>query len=73
MKMKVKFTLNKIDKIFLKVVSYIGAFGMGCGFACGMDYCFDKWVCGVIVLGAILFACGFIGGEECIPEDEKED
>ena len=65
--------MKKFDKIFLKTASYIGTFAIGCGFACGMDYQFDKWTCGCIVLGAILFACGFIGGEECVPEDEKED
>lgn len=71
--MKVNFKMTKFDKIFLRVVSYIGMFGMGMCFACGLDYCFDKWVCGGLVLSAILFSCGFIGGEECIPEDEKED
>ena len=71
--MKVKFVMTKLDKIFLKVVSYIGMFGMGMNFACGLDYCFDKWVCGGLILSAMLFACGFIGGEESIPEDEKED
>ena len=70
--MKVKFVMTKFDKIFVKVVSYIGMFGMGMCFACGLDYCFDKWVCGGLILSAILLSCGFIGGEECIPEDERE-
>lgn len=69
--MKVNFKMTKFDKIFLKVISYIGALAMGMGFAAGLDYQFDKWVCGVLILGAILFSCGFIGGEETIPEEEK--
>lgn len=65
--------MKKFDKIFLRVLSYIGVLAMGMGFAAGLDYCFDKWVCGVIILGAILFSCAFISERECIPEDEKED
>lgn len=63
--------MKKFEKVFLKVVSYIGVFAMGCCFTCGIEYCFDKWVGGGLVLGAILLACGFIGGNETIPEDEK--
>ena len=64
--------MKKFDKIFVRTVSYIGTLAMGMGFGCGMETQFDKWVCGVIILGAILFACGFIGDKECIPEDERE-
>ena len=65
--------MKKFNKIFLKVVSYIGALGMGAAFGSGMETQFDKWVCCVIIFGAILLTCSFIGSEECIPEDEKED
>lgn len=62
---------KKIETIGKKVISYIGAFGLGIFFATGLAYTFDKWVCLGIILATILFAIGFVGGEECIPDDEK--
>ena len=59
---------TKIAKVIL---SYIGAFTLGMCFATGLAYTFDKWVVLGIILASILLAIGFIGGEECIPDDEK--
>ena len=59
---------TKITKVIL---SYIGAFALGMCFATGLAYTFDKWVVLGIILASILLAIGFIGGEECIPDDEK--
>ena len=63
--------MKKFEKIFLRIASSVGLFSLGACFACGLDYCFDKWVCGGLILSAILVACGFIGGDETTPKDEK--
>ena len=62
---------KKIEKIGKKVCSYIGTFGLGMFFRAGIEYSFNKWVCLGIIFAAILMSIGFIGGEECIPDDEK--
>ena len=63
--------MRKFEKVFLRIISYIGVFFMGYGFVYGAEHCFDKMVSVILILGAILFSCGFIGGKESIPEDEK--
>lgn len=54
-----------------KVISYIGAIMLGAGFVYGIKEGFTEWVSLELIISAICFACGFIGGKESIPEDEK--
>lgn len=62
---------KKIEKIVKIVFSYIGAIALGMFFATGLDYTFDKWVCLGIILATLLMSVGFVGGKECIPDDEQ--
>lgn len=62
---------NKIEKIAKVIISYIGAISLGMFIAVGIECVFDKWIGAGIIIAALLMATGFIGGDECIPEDEK--
>lgn len=62
---------NKIEKIAKIIISYIGAIGLGMFIAVGIECVFDKWIGAGIIVATLLMVTAFIGGEECIPEDEK--
>lgn len=64
--------MKKFNKIFVTILSYIGAIGFGCFLTCGIEYVFDKWTGLGMVVSACLMSVAFIGGKESIPEDEQE-